>query len=220
MQTSEIRISVLIVEDDALLCHFLEHVFVGQDEFVVVGTAADGREALTLADRKKPAVLLLDLGLPDMTGLEVLERLSLGDQPPAVLVLTGEEREEVQMAAIRRGARGFLCKSQAAAALLPAVRAVAAGDAYFSPRVMGRIVDDYPALLRRVAQHDGPLSRLTDREREVLVRLGRGMTNPQIAEELFLSISSVKLHIRSLFKKLDIPNRAGAAVFAAREGLL
>jgi len=220
MQTSEDRISVLIVEDDALLRHFLEHVFVGQDDFVVVGTAAEGREALTLAGWKNPAVVLLDLGLPDMTGLEVIEHLTLTDQPPAVLVLTGEETEEVQMAAIRRGARGFLCKSQAAAALLPAVRSIAAGDAYFSPRLMGRIVDDYPMLVRRVEQYEGPLSRLTDREREVLVRLGRGMTNPQIAEELFLSISSVKLQIRSLFKKLHIPNRAGAAVFAAREGLL
>src|SRR5262249_40565060 len=148
------------------------------------------------------------------------ERLTVSDQPPAILILTGEETEEVQMAAIRRGARGFLCKSQAAASLLPAVRSVAAGDACFSPRVMGRIVDDYPSLVRRVAKYDGPLSQLTDREREVLVRLGRGMTNPQIAEELFLSLSSGKVHIRRLFKKLDIPNRAGAAVFAAREGLL
>jgi DNA-binding NarL/FixJ family response regulator len=220
MSTSDSRISVLIAEDDALLRHFLKHTFVGQESFVVVGAAAGGGEALALATEKQPMVLLLDLGLPDVPGLEVIERLALIDRPPAVLVLTGEETEEVQLAAIRRGARGFLCKSRAATSLLDAVRAVASGDAYFSPRVVGRIVDDYPALIRRVAQHDGPLSCLTERERDVLARVGRGMTNPQIAEELFLSLSSVKVHIRSVFKKLDIPNRAGAAVFAAREGLL
>jgi DNA-binding NarL/FixJ family response regulator len=220
MTASENRISVLIAEDDALLRHFLEHTFVGHDDFVVVGTATDGREALALVNQTQPIVLLLDLGLPDLPGLAVLERLALIDEPPAVLVLTGEETEEVQLAAIRRGARGFLCKSQAGASLLDAVRSVAAGDAYFSPRVVGRIVDDYPSLVRRMAEHEGPLSCLTARERDVLVRLGRGMTNPQIAEELFLSVSSVKLQIRSVFKKLNIPNRSGAAVVAAREGLL
>jgi DNA-binding NarL/FixJ family response regulator len=220
MKTSENRISVLIVEDDALLRHFLEFAFVGQDEFLVVGTAEAGRQALALAEQKRPMVLLLDLGLPDLPGLEVLERLALIDGHPAVLVLTGDETEEVQLAAIRRGARGFLCKSRAATSLLDAVRSVAAGEAYLSPRVVGRIVDDYPALVRRVAEQEGPLGRLTAREREVLLCLGQGMTNPQIAEELFLSISSVKVHIRSVFKKLQLPNRAGAAVFAAREGLL
>jgi DNA-binding NarL/FixJ family response regulator len=165
-------------------------------------------------------VVLLDLGLPELSGLQVLERLSASRAESRVLVLTGDESEETQIQAIRHGARGFLGKSEAGRALPAAIRAIAAGEVWVAGPVIRRLVDDYPTLVRRVQEQEGPIGRLTDREREVLVRIGQGMTNQQIAAALGMSVSTVKVYVRSLFKKLDLPNRAGAAVFASREGLL
>jgi DNA-binding NarL/FixJ family response regulator len=220
MSESEGLITVLIAEDDALLRHFLVQRLADQDDFTVVGSVANGREALEATEQLRPSVLLLDLGLPELSGLQVLERLPAGRAAPRVLVLTGDESEEAQIQAIRHGARGFLGKSEAGPALPDAIRAIAAGEVWLSGGLVRRIVDDYPTLVRRVQEQDGPIGRLTDREREVLVRIGQGMTNQQIAAALAMSVSTVKVYIRSLFKKLDLPNRAGAAVFASREGLL
>ncbi len=220
MITDKALITVLIAEDDALLLHFLTQRLAVEEGLSAVGCAATGREALAAAGELRPRVLLLDLGLPDLSGLEVLTHLSTQAHRPAVLVLTGDEAEETQLEAVRRGARGFLCKSEAGPALPEAIRGVAAGETWLSPRLVGRIMDDYPALVRRAREQRSPVQRLNEKEREVLIRIGRGMTNLEIAAELYLSVSSVKQYSRSIIRKLELTNRAGAAIFAAREGLL
>jgi DNA-binding NarL/FixJ family response regulator len=220
MSQPELQVSILIAEDDALLRSFLLERLAGQDGFAVVGSASNGREALDAAIKLRPQVMLLDLDLPELTGLQVLEQLAAQESPPAVIVLTGNETDEMQLDVARHGAKGFLCKSQAGAALPDAIRAVATGDVWLPRHVVGRLLSEYPLLARRSREMDRPASQLTEKERAVLVRLARGMTNQQIAGDLFMSVSTVKSHIRSLFRRLNLPGRTEAAVYAAREGLL
>jgi DNA-binding NarL/FixJ family response regulator len=214
------EVSILIAEDDPLLRHFLLEVLADREGIRVVGTAGTGREALRAASELTPQVMLLDLGLPEMSGLEVLDGLSEMRDPPQVLVLSGDESEETQLAAARRGARGFLGKTQARGTLAEVIRTVAAGEVWLPPQVVGRLLADYSTLVRRTQEQQRPINRLTEKEREVLVRVAQGMTNQQIAQDLFMSLATVKLHNRNLFRKLDLANRAEAAAFAVREGLL
>jgi DNA-binding NarL/FixJ family response regulator len=220
MTRGEELITVVIAEDDPLLGHFLEERLAGEAGLQVVESVGSGRAALGAARRLCPRVLLLDLGLPDLSGLEVLARLGEESAAPAALVLTGDEAEETELEAVQRGARGFLGKSQAGPALTKAIRAVAAGETWLPPRLVQRIVDDYPKLVLQLRERMSPVQQLTEKEREVLARIGRGMMNQEIAAELCLSVSSIKLYSRSIIRKLGLPNRAGAAAFAAREGLL
>lgn len=213
-------VSMVVAEDDALLRHLLRCQLNSQEGYRVLRSVGNGREAVQAVAALKPRLLLLDLDLPEPSGLEVLEQLLTLEAPPSVLVLSGEEREETQLEAARRGASGFLCKSQAGLSLLPAIHAVAAGEAWASPRLVRRILDEYSPLARRAREGAAPVKSLTPAERDVLVRLGRGMTNPQIASELRVSISTVKVHVQSIFRKLELRNRAEAAVVAEREGLL
>src|SRR5262249_13048402 len=139
---------------------------------------------------------------------------------PAVLVLSGHESEETQLEAARQGARGFLCKSQASTSLQHAIQAVAAGELWLPANILKHMLGEYPALVRRMRAQSRPINQLTDREREVLLRVARGLTNQQIAGELYMSVSTVKAHIRNIFKRFNLPGRTEAAVFAVREGLL
>lgn len=137
MPESERLITVLIAEDDALRRHFLVQRLADQDDLMVVGSVASARKALQAVDEIKPCVLLLDLGLPELSGLQVLDRLSASGTAPGVLVLTGDEAEGPQLEAVRHGARGFLRKSEAGPALPDAIRAVAAGGVWLSPHLVG-----------------------------------------------------------------------------------
>lgn len=202
-----------------MLRTLLSRILSDQDEFRVE-TAADGREALTAARERRPDVLLLDLSLPALSGAEVLDHLSEDAERPRVLVLSGDESQETQLAAARRGASGFLGKSSALPVLADAIRTVAEGKVWLAPEVVGRLVSDYAALARRTERLQSPVSQLSPRELAVLVRVARGLTNQQIASGLSMSISTVKTHLNSIFRKLDLPSRTEAAVFAVREGLL
>jgi DNA-binding NarL/FixJ family response regulator len=220
MSHGETQITILLAEDDPLLRSFLLATLADQPDFAVVGSVGSGREVLEAALGLKPRVLLLDLGLPEMSGLIVIEQLASLEVSPSVLVLTGSEAEETQLDAARRGAKGFLCKSEAGSALPNAIRAVAAGELWFGRQIITRIVNEYPVLAREARDRNRPLNQLTEKEREVLVQVGRGMSNEQIAKELYASLSTVKAHLRSIFRKLDLGGRTEAAVFAVREGLL
>lgn len=213
-------ISILIAEDDPLLRNLLGQIVADQPELRVVGQAVDGAQALEMAGRLQPDVLLLDLGLPTLTGLEVLERLGQLPDPPQVLVLSGDERHESQLAAVRQGASGFVCKSRAFPALPEAIRAVAGGRVWLAEEVIGQVIREYSVLVRQAKTEPSAKGLLTERETEVLVRIGKGLTNQQIAAELYMSLSTVKTHLQRIFRKLDLPNRTEAAVFAVREGLL
>jgi len=213
-------LSILIAEDDALLRSLLAEILSAQDGFEVVGSMESGREVVDAVARLRPTVLLLDLHLPGLSGLRVLEQLNDLPEGPLVLVLSGDEEEDTQLEVARNGARGFLPKSRAGSVLPQAIRAVAGGELWFTRQVSERIFREYHQLVRRVREQERPANQLSDREREVLVCVARGMTNGQIARDLFMSIHTVKLHIQNIFRKLNLPNRTEAAVFAVREGLL
>lgn len=215
------NVSVVIAEDDALLRNLLTTLLAQEEGLEVVGSAASGAECLETVRQLRPRVLLLDLHLPGMSGLKVMEALEPGaSDGPLTLVLSGSEDEETQLQAARCGARGFLPKSQAASVLAQAIRSVAEGQVWFTRRVSERIFQEYHQLARRTREQDKPLNQLSEREREVLVCVARGMTNSQIAADLYMSVHTVKVHIQNILRKLHLPNRVEAAVYAVREGLV
>jgi DNA-binding NarL/FixJ family response regulator len=213
-------ISILIAEDDSLLRGLLTEVLAGHPDLNVVGTVGTGPEVQEVVERARPQVLLLDLNLPGLHGLKVLERLAGMDAVPQALVLSGDEADGTQLQAARNGARGFLAKSQGVATLPAAIRAVAGGEVWFAPWVIGQVFRDYPPLWHRAQAQEKPAKQLSDREREVLARVAQGRTNQEIAGELDVSLSTVKIHVRNILHKFHLPNRTEAAVFALREGLL
>jgi two-component system, NarL family, response regulator DegU len=213
-------ISVMIAEDDPLLQSFLKELLSLEDGIEVIGTVTNGHDCLKALEQRAPDVVLLDVHLPGLSGLKVLQALGERGNSPNVLVLSGVEDEETQVESARLGARGFLPKSQSRSILGQAIRTVASGETWFSRRVSDLLIREHQKLVRKVRDQEKPVNVLSDREQEVLVCVARGMTNSQIAGELFMSIHTVKLHIQNILRKLDLPNRTEAAVFAVREGLL
>lgn len=213
-------VSILIAEDDPLLQSFLKELLSLEADLEVLGTVANGSDCVDAIERLKPQVLLLDIHLPGLSGMKILSALHERENAPYVLVLSGAEDEETQLEAARLGARGFLPKSQSRAILGQAIHTIAEGGTWYSRRVSDLLIREHQRLVRKVRDQERPVNVLSDREREVLVCVARGMTNSQIAGELFMSIHTVKLHIQNILRKLDLPNRTEAAVFAVREGLM
>ena len=135
-------------------------------------------------ERLRPQILLLDVNLPGLSGLRVLQQLATRGDGPSTLMLSGNEDEGTQLEAARSGARGFLCKSQALGSIPDVVRKVASGEVWFSPQIVGQIMTDYPTVVRKIRDQEKPINQLSDREQEVLVRVAQGHTNQQIASEL------------------------------------
>jgi DNA-binding NarL/FixJ family response regulator len=184
----------------------------------VIDVAADGREALEKAVQLQPDVLLMDVRMPGLSGLEVLEQLP--PEGPRVLILSVEADDAAVLAAFRAGARGFLPKRAAERYLLDAIRAVANDETWLDRRLTTRLVAELSRLARRVSELERPDALLSAREREVLSAVGRGLTNEQIAQELFVSKNTIKIHVSSILHKLNLPNRTEAALFAVRMGLV
>jgi DNA-binding NarL/FixJ family response regulator len=215
-------ISVLLVDDEALVRAGLRMLLETADDLAVVGEAADGREALDGIRHHHPDVVLMDIRMPRMDGLAAAAALRGWDRPPAVVMLTTFDTDEAVFRALDSGATGFLLKDTPPADLLRAVRLAAGGDAMLSPAVTRR-------LIRRCTVEDRTRHRrtalarldvLTDREREVLVEIGRGHVNAEIAAQLHLSEATVKSHITHMFDKLAATNRVQLAIAAFRAGLV
>jgi DNA-binding NarL/FixJ family response regulator len=213
-------IRVLVADDQALVRGGFRLILDTQADIDVVGEAANGREAVAQARALRPDVVLMDVRMPEVDGLEATRQLLAAPDAPRVLMLTTFDLDEYVYAAMRAGASGFLLKDVRPEQLADAVRAVAAGDTLLSPAITRRLVEQF---VRRPAPgraKPGRLDALTDRELEVLRLIARGRSNAEIAKTLFLSETTVKTHITHLFTKLDLRDRAQAVVVAYESGLV
>ena len=191
-----------------------------EDDIEVVGTASDGQRALSVVRNQKPDVLLTDIGMPQMTGIELTDTLRREMPGVAVVILTIYNDDERVFAAIKAGAKGYVLKDSPPEETLQAVRAAARGEALLHPSLVGRVLSEFGRLSSQKAADNAVFADLTDREREVLTEIGKGKRNKEIAETLFISEKTVKNHISSIFSKLEVNSRAEAALLAARQGLV
>ncbi|NMO00531.1 response regulator transcription factor [Gordonia sp. TBRC 11910] len=209
---TEQAIRVLVVDDQAIVRDGLVTVLSLHDDIDVIGSVADGEQAVTTAASGRPDVVLMDLRMPGVDGVEATRRI-VGDQPDvAVLVLTTYADDESIFSALRAGARGYLTKDAGRAELVAAVRSVARGQATFDASVGARIVAKAasPDVVVPVSPLPQRFPQLTAREAEVAELIGDGLSNAEIAEHLFVGVSTVKTHINSLFAKLGVRDRAQA----------
>ena len=207
-------IRVVVADDQDLVRTGLVMILGAQPDIEVVGEAADGIQAIEVATRLRPDVLLVDIRMPGLDGIEVTRRLAgphVAD-PMAVVVITTFDLDEYALGALRAGARGFLLKDAGPDLLVQAVHAAASGDALIAPNVTRRLLATLVAQAPQSATQ--PIDPLTEREEEVLALLARGRTNTEIAAELFISLSTVKSHIASVMAKLGVRNRVEIAMWA------
>jgi DNA-binding NarL/FixJ family response regulator len=212
-------IRVLIADDQVLVRTGFRVIVDAEPDLLVVGEAGDGRETIEAARALRPDVVLMDVRMPNMDGIEATRRLAAGEHPPRVLILTTFDLDEHVYEALRAGASGFLLKDAGADELLHAVRVIAAGEALLSPSITRRLIADY-ARRPPVRERPQALEALTPRELEVLRLLARGHSNGDIARQLVLGEATVKTHVARVFQKLDLHDRAQAVVLAYETGLV
>lgn len=214
-------ITVVIADDQALVRGGFRALLDAQDDITVVGEAADGAEAVSLALAHRPDVVLMDIRMPGVDGLEATHRIAQDERVAdvKVVILTTFDLDEYVFEAIRAGANGFLVKDTEPAELLRAVRAVVAGDALLSPGVTRRLIQEFAT--RAKVPVDAPdLEVLTDREREVMGLVAAGLTNDEIAQHLIMSAATAKTHVSRAMIKLGARDRAQLVVLAYESGLV
>jgi len=215
-------ISVLLVDDEALVRAGLRMILETAEDLTVVGEAQDGRAAIEAVGRHRPDVVLMDIRMPRVDGLDATAAIRAGARPPSVVVLTTFDADDYVFRALEAGATGFLLKDTPPQELVRAVRLAAAGDSMLSPAVTRQVIDRFTAEDRTGRRREAlaRLSVLTEREREVLVEIGRGHPNADIATRLYMSEATVKSHVSHLFDKLSVTNRVQLAIAAFRAGLV
>jgi DNA-binding NarL/FixJ family response regulator len=222
-----VSIRILLVDDQPLLRSGLRMVLEAQDEMRVVGEASDGAAAVDQTGLLEPDVVLMDVRMPRLDGIEATRRIVAAQSACRVLILTTFDLDEYAFAALRAGASGFLLKNVPPAELVTGIRAVAAGDAIVAPSVTRRLIDAYAHRLPAssgpgiAVGHDDPaIEALTAREREVLLELAGGHSNAEIAARLHLSEATVKTHVGHILRKLELRDRVQAVILAHRIGLV
>jgi DNA-binding NarL/FixJ family response regulator len=213
-------IRVAIADDEALIREGFRMILGSRPDFEVVGEARDGAEAVELVRRHRPDVILMDVRMPQVDGIEATTRIVAANLPTRVLMLTTFDRDEYVYEAMRAGASGFLLKTAPTERLIESLRLVAAGEALLAPEITRRLIEDFvrrPSPDGRWAQE---LGRLTEREHEVLGEIARGRSNTEIAQTLFLSEATVKTYVTRILAKLGLRDRAQAVVFAYEAGLV
>ena len=214
------RIRILLVDDHALFRSGVRSLIQKVDEFEIVGEAGDGLEGVKRAKQLKPDVVLLDLHMPGINGLESLKLIHEGDPTIHVLMLTVSEESDDLLRCLRAGATGYLLKNIEVATLTDAIRMASRGEFVISPRLMGALLGDNTRSLatEQARPEASVIDRLSQRERDVLVCLARGQSNKEIARVLDLAESTVKIHVQSILKKLELSSRVQAAVYAVEHG--
>jgi DNA-binding NarL/FixJ family response regulator len=221
-----IVIRVVVVDDQAVIRTGLRTMLEHEPDLTIVGEAGNGADAVDLVTGARPDVVLMDVRMPELDGIEATRRILANGSPspPAVLVLTTFDDDEYVFGALRAGAAGFLLKDAGPDALVGAVRTVAAGDALVDPSVTRRLVERWVALEADRAPTTSPapaaVATLSTREREILVGLARGRTNRELADDLIVSEATVKTHVSNLLTKLGVRSRVQAVVVAYEAGVV
>jgi DNA-binding NarL/FixJ family response regulator len=213
-------IRVVIVDDQSLVRAGFKMVLAAQPDMAVVGEAGDGAEALRLLAHTSADVVVMDIRMPVMDGVEATRALCREPGGPRVLVLTTFDTDEDAFAALRAGASGFLLKNVPPEELLSAIRVVAGGEAVVAPRVTRRLLDRFAGQLTPPPEEDGRVAALTEREREVLLLVAQGLSNAEIAQRLFVAETTVKTHVGRILTKLGLRDRVQAVVLAYETGLV
>jgi two-component system NarL family response regulator len=217
-------IRVLIADDHALFRRGLEMVLQGEAGLELVGQASDGQEAVQLAGEVVPDVVMMDIRMPKITGIEAARQMKEVAPSAKIVMLTISDEEEDLFEAIRAGASGYLLKDIPLDELADSVRAVYGGQSLINPSMAGKLLTEFATLARRDAEEEpakhAPAPKLTEREMEVLRLVARGMNNRDIAKELFISENTVKNHVRNILEKLQIHSRMEAVMIAVREKLI
>lgn len=210
-------ISVLLADDQRLVRSGFRMILRADAGLEVVGEASDGVEAVTLARELRPDMVLMDVRMPRVDGIEATRQIAAMDEPPRVLVLTTFDLDEYVYAALRAGASGFLLKDAPEERLTTAIRVVADGGSLFAPSVTRRLIEEFA---RRAPRSEADLSSLTERENEVLRLVARGLSNAEIGSTLFVSENTVKTHVARVLMKLGVRDRVQAVVLAYESGLV
>jgi len=214
--------SVLVVDDQALLRVAFSSLIDAEDDLEVVGEAADGRQAVELATRLSPNVVVMDVRMPVMDGIEATRQITAdrGAGVPRVLILTTFDLDEYVFDALRAGASGFALKSRPLDELLTAIRTVADGESLLAPSVTRRLIAHFTGRARLAARAPSGLEELTEREREVLSLVARGLSNAELAETLHVSLPTAKTHVSRILTKLGARDRTQLVVLAYESGLV
>ena len=210
-------IRVLVADDQSMVRAGFRMLLTGEEDIEVVAEASNGLEAVEKAARFGPTVVLMDIRMPELDGLEATRRILAADESARVLILTTFDLDEYIYEALRAGASGFVLKDDPPEQLLAAIRTVADGDALLSPAVTTRVIEQFTHIPRPTAPKE--LEYLSARELDVLRLIARGLSNGEIAKELFISETTVKTHVTHIFQKLNLRDRVQAVVLAYQAGL-
>lgn len=213
-------IQVLLADDEEIVRSGLRMILEAQDDIEVIGEAASGRDAMRLVNELEPDVVLMDIRMPDVDGIDATSRITKKAARPAVLVLTTFGLDENVYSALKAGAAGFLLKTDSPERLVQAVRVVAEGDALLGPETTRRLIERFISGPRPNAPMPRELERLTEREMDVLKLIARGLSNSEIADELYVSEGTVKTHVARILSKLGCRDRVQAVVLAYESGIV
>ena len=215
-------VRVLIADDEELVRTGFRMILEAEDDFEVLGEASSGAEAVEMARSLQPEVILMDIRMPGMDGLEATRRIVKDENTPGsrVLILTTFDEDEYVYGALRAGASGFLLKRTPAASLVEGIRVIGGGDALLAPSVTRRLIDQFARSPEPGKHESKALQLLSRRELEVLTLVARGLSNGECAEQLFMSEGTVKTHVKRIYTKLDLRDRTQAVIFAYEAGMV
>jgi len=214
------KIKVLLVDDHAILRAGLSRLLSEEQDIEVVGEAENGREGVQKVQELRPDVVLMDIGMPVMNGMDATRQIKKRNQEVKILVLTMHDNEEYLFQVLQAGAAGYVLKKAADSDLVNAIHVVYGGDCFLYPSAAKMVVEDYLEKVRHGQEPTTSFDTLTDREREILKLVAEGYTNREIAETLFISVKTVETHKTNIMEKLNLHKRAELVRYAIRKGLL